>query len=444
MDIKLIKITKEEKTWINPCVGYNKGISQSTGDIIILQNAEVCHIGDVLSYVIKNLRPNDWLTFNCYGLNNFNDNENIYSLSSNKDIYNYINKIWKENNNYSIIPGGNHAFTNNVGGWLNHYLYHFTAYHYLGAIFRNDLMNKMKGGFDLDYKDGLCLDDCDFIKRLIYNNIQFTTNTFSESEPFVIHLYHDRSKNMCSNVEEKFMINKKIYNKKCEYMNITNDWKLNKFMPYPILYNYQDVDYSNINILVGIILDKNSKIDSIKNNAINFINENTTILSNSIKNIKLNIIICAFNEDDNNVKNFINFWKNIFSYKSRTNNFSKNINIIEYSKNYGINFYKIAQYKNDLTLKFYINREINNIYPNNINIYPSLIEYIIDNDTDLFELQKNMVLTSKNIYLKINKKSFSNLTDLNNIRSFYKCMKKGHFYKNSSIKIENKINISWI
>ena len=58
MDIKLISIKKEEKTWINPCVGYNKGISQSTGDIIILQNAEVCHIGDTISYVVNNLKRN--------------------------------------------------------------------------------------------------------------------------------------------------------------------------------------------------------------------------------------------------------------------------------------------------------------------------------------------------------------------------------------------------
>lgn len=142
MNIKLISIKKEEKTWVNPCVAYNKGINESTGDIIILQNAEVCHIGDVLSYVKNNLNRNNWLTFNCYGLNNFKDNEYIYS-HNNADIYTFINKLWKEKNNYSIVPGGNSSFKDSVGGWLNHFLFHFVAYHYLGAIFRDDLFNKM-------------------------------------------------------------------------------------------------------------------------------------------------------------------------------------------------------------------------------------------------------------------------------------------------------------
>jgi glycosyltransferase involved in cell wall biosynthesis len=193
MDIKLITIKNEEKTWINPCVGYNKGISQSTGDIIILQNAEVCHIGDCIEYVVSNLQKNDWMTFNCYGLNNFEDNEYIYDQNNIKDIYEYINKLWLEND-YTLRPGGNAAFTNKVGGWINHFLYHFVAYHYFGAIFRDDLMNKMNGGFDLDYANGICFDDNDFIKRLIVNNFKFKTNSFCESEPFVIHLFHEKPK----------------------------------------------------------------------------------------------------------------------------------------------------------------------------------------------------------------------------------------------------------
>jgi hypothetical protein len=358
IDIKLFSIKKEEKTWVNPCVVYNKGISESTGDIIILQNPEICHIGDAISYVVNNLRPNDWLTFNCYGLNNFEENEYIYSKSNNKDIYDYLNKIWLKNN-YTLKPGGNNAFNNDVGGWLNHYLIHFTAYHYFGAIFRNDLMTKMNGGFDLDYSNGICFDDNDFVKRLIYNNINFTINSFSESEPFVIHLFHEKAKNLIENKDEKWNHNKIIYDQKCKNMNITNDWRLYNFMPYPFLYNKNNINFSDMNILIGIIGSENLEINTINNKLYNFINDDMKYLD--MNKIKLNIIFCVY--DKNNILNCINLWNNIVKRKKSL----RKIHIIDYNLDNDINIYNIKQYKNDMTLKFYINIGLDiKIYPTNI------------------------------------------------------------------------------
>jgi len=369
IDIKLITIKKEEKTWINPCVGYNKGISQATGDIIILQNAEVCHIGDCISYVINNLRPNDWLTFNCYGLNNFEDNEYIYSQNNNNNIYAYINKIWGENE-YILKPGGNNAFEKKAGGWVNHFLYWFTAYHYFGAIFKSDLLNKMNGGFDLDYANGICFDDNDFIKRLIYNNIQFTTNTFSESEPFVIHLYHDKAISLIENKDEKWNINKKIYDKKCLDMNITNEMKLCNFMPYPFLYDKKYAIYSGPNILIGIILHENSEIYKIQNNILNYMNNDAYFISFNIKkNIILNIVFCVYDKNNSKIKECIDFWENKFILINELQNtYSKSIRIIDYSCDNKINLDKIYKYHNDSTLKLFVNREDDNIqvYPNNL------------------------------------------------------------------------------
>ena len=359
MNIKLIKIKREEKTWVNPCVIYNKGINASTGDIIILQNSEVCHIGDCISYVVNNLRPNDWLTFNCYGLNNFNDNRNIYLMKNNQEIYNYINKIWNEKKSYNIKPGGNNAFNNDVGGWLNHYLIHFTAYHYFGAIFRNDLITKMNGGFDLDYSNGICFDDNDFVKRLIYNNIRFTINSFSELEPFVIHLFHEKAKNLIENKDEKWNHNKIIYDQKCKNMNITNDWRLYNFMPYPFLYNKNNINFSDMNILIGIIGSENLEINTINNKLYNFINDDMKYLD--MNKIKLNIIFCVY--DKNNILNCINLWNNIVKRKKSL----RKIHIIDYNLDNDINIYNIKQYKNDMTLKFYINIGLDiKIYPTNI------------------------------------------------------------------------------
>ena len=452
IDIKLITIQKEEKTWVNPCIGYNKGILKSTGDIIILQNAEVCHIGDALSYVTQNLKPNDWLTFNCYGLNNFIDNEYIYSQNSKKDIYAYINKLWKEKSNYNINPGGNNTFNDSVGGWLNHFLYNFVAYHYFGAIFRDDLLSKMNGGFDLDYANGICFDDNDFIKRLIVNNFQFKTNTFSETEPFVIHLYHEKSINIIKDKDIKWNINKNIYDEKCKNMNITNDWKLCNFMPNPILCDNKEANYSDVNILIGVILDNNLEIYKIQNNIINFINEDAVFLSNTIKNIKLNIFFCVYDKNNIKIKECIDFWENKFIYKTFKNKISKSINIIDYSSDFDINYNKISKFRNDLTLKLFINRGADIIvYPNNlielennydITIKTNLLElcnnYDITNKTNLLELQNNFLKfkVKTNINLIFDKKNYTK-----EMNSFRKCILSRYFYKNSAIKIPDNIHI---
>lgn len=112
--------------------------------------------------------------------------------------------------------------------------------------------------------------------------------------------------------------------------------------------------------------------------------------------------------------------------------------MIDYSYDDDINNNKIAEYKNNLTLKLFINRgyEIQ-IYPNN------LIEisnnYHITNKTNLLELQNN--------FLEFNKiKTTINLIfDKNNytkeMNTFRKCILSRYFYKNSSIKIPKNINI---
>jgi len=45
----LIEIRPEEKTWVNPCVPYNRGFAAATGDIIFIQNAESLHMGRAVS-----------------------------------------------------------------------------------------------------------------------------------------------------------------------------------------------------------------------------------------------------------------------------------------------------------------------------------------------------------------------------------------------------------
>ena len=232
LNIHIIRINQTEKTWVNPCIGYNIGLKKATGDIIIIQNAEVCHIGDCISYVANHLVKDDWMTLNCYGLDNFEQNYIIkHVYDTNNSVYDIINTV------HSNKIGNSSLFTNNPEGWLNYYAHFFTAYHYFGAIYRDDLVTKMDGGFCEEYKDGTCCDDNDFIKYLIYNNFRFTTTVFDSEHPFVIHQYHEKCDLYGSEFAHYHRINMDIFAKRMKQIKMSNviDITHEKYMPDPII-----------------------------------------------------------------------------------------------------------------------------------------------------------------------------------------------------------------
>lgn len=210
LDIKVITIKENEKTWVNPCIPYNIGIKAASGDIIILQNPEVMHVNDCLTYINDNLREKDWLSFNCYGSHSFEYNKKLKNMTSN----NIFNTIY--NNEFNI--GGNSVARDNVGGWLNHYEKHFVAYHYLAAIHKSDIDNYLEGGFNKEFKDGIGSDDDELIKRLIYNKFNFKISKFESENPFCIHLYHEKPESL---IKLDWRENKKYFIECCKKMNMT-------------------------------------------------------------------------------------------------------------------------------------------------------------------------------------------------------------------------------
>jgi glycosyltransferase involved in cell wall biosynthesis len=209
-NIKIFKITKKEKSWINPCIAYNLGIKKATGDIIVLQNPECYHVGDILNFVNYNLEKREWLSFNCYGSPSFQFNKEILSMKNPKQIYEKIN-------NLEFKHGGNSVVRDDVGGWLNHWDKHFVAYHYCAAIFKDDLFNYMNGGFNEDFKNAIGTDDDEFIKRLIYNKFSFTISEFTDNNPFVFHQYHKKPSNL-NNVD--YRTTRHIFNNACRKMRM--------------------------------------------------------------------------------------------------------------------------------------------------------------------------------------------------------------------------------
>ena len=65
-DFTLIKLP--ESLWNVPTTAYNLGFAHATGDVIMINSSECIHVGDVIGYVNKKLKPKEYMAFSaCMG-----------------------------------------------------------------------------------------------------------------------------------------------------------------------------------------------------------------------------------------------------------------------------------------------------------------------------------------------------------------------------------------
>ena len=158
--LKIIRLEKENKWYTNPCIPYNIGIKIADGDIIVLQNPECFHGGDILSYINNNLRENDYFSFSAYALTEIQTNA-FESL-------NYENII--EESKKVVLPYNPTVYYQlGIPGWYNHTVYRPAAYHFCSAMFRNKMQEL--NGFDERYAKGIAYDDDEFITRIRRNKM---------------------------------------------------------------------------------------------------------------------------------------------------------------------------------------------------------------------------------------------------------------------------------
>jgi glycosyltransferase involved in cell wall biosynthesis len=171
--LNIIRIEPEEKTWINPCVTYNMGIKQSTGDIVVIQNPECFHMGDVLDYVKRNIRDDNYISFAAYSLDKFHS-QNCFDA-----VFCLTPSEFKEQiANQSPYTGeGSNC-------WYNHHQFSPKGYHFCSAITKNNL-NKL-GGFDERYAHGIGFDDDDLVLRVARLPLSISI----PEDPIVIHQWH--------------------------------------------------------------------------------------------------------------------------------------------------------------------------------------------------------------------------------------------------------------
>lgn len=233
--IRYIKISKEEKGGrINPCSVYNKGFRAAKGRVVVIQNPECIHVGNLFEYLKHNLGDNDYKAFSCY---NCTSNELTQELLGDMSLIN--------------DPG----FTQrNKVCWYNHPQARPVHYHFCAAMTNDNL--KVLGGFDEAFAEGAWYDDNEIILS-IEKNLRATIETVDPSKGFVVHQWHARdAESTVDKAAYAGMIqkNKELYD---TYTAVHSKYDF----PYPkLLHLYWDgSNFSYLNLLTVLSFNKHNR-----------------------------------------------------------------------------------------------------------------------------------------------------------------------------------------
>jgi hypothetical protein len=153
-----------DKNWTQGDPAYNAGIFhalQSNPDIIIIQNAECYHLGDIIRYAKENVTEKNYITFGCYSQGK---DEEPGSVINNKG-----------------------ADFDGESAWYNHPIYRPKAYHFCAAISASN-MRKLNG-FDERFSYGAGFDDDYWLHQVMSLGLEIYITT----EPIVIHQWHEHN-----------------------------------------------------------------------------------------------------------------------------------------------------------------------------------------------------------------------------------------------------------
>lgn len=175
--LKIIRLEKKDKWYVNPCIPFNIGFKKASGKIIIIQNPECLHVGDVMEAASK-IEENEYYSFSCYSIN-----KDTTEKISNKGDLNQESILEVINPEPRSI---NHDGDN---GWYNHSVYRPFRYHFTSVIHNKKL--KELGGFDERYAKGIAYDDNEFLVRIDRMGLKSKII----NQPFVVHQWHYSSNN---------------------------------------------------------------------------------------------------------------------------------------------------------------------------------------------------------------------------------------------------------
>lgn len=175
--VKLIRLESKDRWYTNPCVPFNKAIKAATGDIIVIQNPECLHAGDILSDLVGRLKNNDYLTYAVYSAD-YERTEYIGELPFDSEhIFHMIRSQLQPMSNVTYQGEG-------TACWYNHSVYRPDSYHFFAAMMKKDMEDL--GGFDERYANGVGFDDDEFLFRIRLKGM----NVVIQDTPYAVHQWH--------------------------------------------------------------------------------------------------------------------------------------------------------------------------------------------------------------------------------------------------------------
>ncbi len=203
--IDFININRTNKCWHNPVVNYNLGFKFIKGKYLIVQNAEVAHVGQICADIVNNIKDNNYFVYDVVASSNYESNEKIYQLN-----LNYDNTVNRADLYLMWYQGRGHRCLN---------------LHFLTAMTTKTFMDLVQG-FSYDYTFGSDFDDDDFLLKIRAAGIQIVNRFHDIHKMHGIHLYHGTSRTWNVNVphnEPIFKVKKLIYNRTGSYFSFYNE-----------------------------------------------------------------------------------------------------------------------------------------------------------------------------------------------------------------------------
>ena len=107
-------------------------VSKNT-DILIFQSPEIFHCNNIIDYIVKNLKNNEYMVFNVFASPELKANKILkklfeYNCSDYKKFF--IDKI----NYYKYEDIYDDQFISKCKGWYQHHEYNNRKFHFLSAI----------------------------------------------------------------------------------------------------------------------------------------------------------------------------------------------------------------------------------------------------------------------------------------------------------------------
>lgn len=162
--VTLIRLDEHEQ-WRDSSIAFNLGFKFALSlspDVVVFQNAECMHRGDVLG-AAERVGPEEYISFACYSLSK-ETTDNIYKQP--------------------IYPNKQGASNDGEDAWYNHPIYRPVGYHFCAAINADNL--RMLNGFDERFSQGIGYDDNYLLHRVRMLGLKITITDW----PHVYHQWH--------------------------------------------------------------------------------------------------------------------------------------------------------------------------------------------------------------------------------------------------------------